>query len=106
MSGWDSEVWVSTQVVEVSEDGKSATYEFRYFETVTPEANEDLVLDALFDTFTIPASFDGDDLEAISTLEITVVGHAIQVVGFEADEENGLSAEDVAWAAFDAQMNP
>ena len=37
--------------------------------------------------------------------KITVVGHAIQATGFEADAANNLTAEDVAWAAFDAQVD-
>lgn len=102
VAGWDSAVWVSTREVSVAADGKSATYEFRYFETVKPEATADTVLDALFDSFTIPGSFDGDDLAALADLEITVVAHAIQTVGFEADAAAGISAEDAAWAAFDA----
>lgn len=96
VEGWDRETWISTEVVSVSDDGKAATYEFRYKETVKPGDKEDLVLDALFDTFTVPATFDGEDLESIQGLTITVVGHAIQAATFE--------DADAAWAAFDIQM--
>lgn len=121
---WDPEVWISTGEVSVSEDGKSATYEFRYFETVdgyTTEGVEpgedgtvepvekDEVLPPLFTSFTVPGTFDGEDLKKLAELKITVTGHAIQKPGF-ADEmsEDGTTvvktAEDLAWEAFDAQM--
>lgn len=101
---WDNEIWISTKVVDESEDGTSATYEFRYHKTVTPGAEEDLVLEPLFKTFTVPNTFNATDLEAIQDLTITVVGHAIQTAGFADNAETGATAEDAAWAAFDAQM--
>lgn len=110
VSGWDGAKWVSTQVVEVSEDGKSATYEFRYFEAVTADAEEDLVLPALFESFTIPGAFDGDDLEALTGLQINVVAHAIQATGFTdaLDGEGNVTktAQEAAWEAFDTQVAP
>ena len=95
VSGWDSNVWVSTEVIDVDTD--TATYEFRYQGTVSPPANHDLVLDALFDSITVPDTLDGDDLESLADLKITVIGHAIQAVGF--------NDEEAAWAAFDEQIN-
>ncbi len=97
VSGWDSTTWISTKAVAVDTNANTATYEFRYKSTVTPEADTDLVLDALFDSITVPGSMTGEELAKIADLKITVVGHAIQAVGFE-------NNEDAAWAAFDAQI--
>ena len=92
VEGWDSAVWVSTEVISKDEDANTATYEFRYFETVKAEKDADLVLDALFDTVTVPTSMTGDQLATIADLEITVEAHAIQAAGF--------ATADEAWAAF------
>lgn len=97
VSGWDAKTWISTEVIDVDTEANTATYEFRYKETVKPSADTDLVLDALFDSITVPGSMSGDELEDIANLEITVVGHAIQAATFaDADE---------AWEAFDAEIN-
>jgi len=105
VEGWDSAVWTIDGVNGVKEDtaANTLTYEFRYATTVKPAANTDLVLDALFDNFTLPTELNGEDLEKLTGFEITVNGHAIQAVGFEADTANSLAAVDVAWNAFDAQ---
>lgn len=92
VEGWDNTVWVSTEVISKDEDANTATYEFRYFETVKAEKDTDLVLDALFDTVTVPNTMTGAQLETIADLEISVEAHAIQASGFaDADE---------AWEAF------
>lgn len=98
VEGWDNATWVSTEVIDVDDEANTATYEFRYKETVKPEADTDLVLDALFDTITVPGSMNGDDMEKIADLKITVVGNAIQAAGFDDDA-------DAAWAAFAEEMN-
>lgn len=92
VEGWDNAVWVSTQVISKDASANTATYEFRYFETVTPEKDTDLVLDALFDTVTVPNTMTGEQLATIADLEITVEAHAIQAAGFDTADE--------AWAAF------
>ena len=92
VEGWDNAVWVSTEIISKDEDANTATYEFRYFEAVTPEKNADLVLDALFDTVTVPTTMTGAQLETIADLEISVEAHAIQATGF--------ANADEAWAAF------
>jgi len=92
VAGWDSAVWVSTQIISKDAGANTATYEFRYFETVKPQKDADLPLDALFDTVTVPNTMTGEQLATIADLEITVEAHAIQAAGFaDADE---------AWAAF------
>lgn len=94
-NGWDSTTW--TYYTETEDTvANTVTFEFRYKTTVDPEG-EDVVLDALFDSFTVPGTLDGDDLKAIEDLTITVEGHAIQAAGFD--------TADLAWAAFDDQMN-
>ena len=56
------------------------------------EKDADLVLDALFDTVTVPSTMTGEQLATIAALEITVEAHAIQATGF-------TNADD-AWTAF------
>ena len=92
VAGWDSAVWVSTEVISKDENANTATYEYRYFKTVKAEKNADLVLDALLDTVTVPNTITGDQLATIADLEITVEAHAIQAAGFDTADE--------AWAAF------
>ena len=104
VAGWDSTTWKTTGVIEEDTANNTLTYEFRYKETVKPEA-EDLVLDALFDSFTLPGEITGDQLKTLlddpdtadfdESLKITVNGHAIQAATF--------ADADAAWAAFDAQ---
>lgn len=93
-NGYEAENWIY-QTEEVNSEQNTITYEFRYKETVDPNG-EDVVLDALFDSFTIPGTLDGDDLKSIETLEISVEGHAIQAAGF--------SNADAAWEAFETQQ--
>ena len=119
VTGWDETVWISTKSVKIDENANTATYEFRYKDTVEA-LNGDVVLEALFKTIKVPDSFtnkelaylyyevddtgefvknDDGSLKALDKdhqFKIEVVAHAIQVAGFE----NNV---DGAWAAFDAQ---
>lgn len=95
-TGWDSTVWTYYTETEDTE-ANTVTFEFRYNGTVAPDGS-DVVLDALFDSFSIPGTLDGEDLKSIADLTITVVGHAIQAAGFD--------NADAAWAAFEQQVNP
>ena len=88
--GYDATKWTYVDVTRGNDN--TITYEFRYFETVEAEDNADLVLDALFDTVTVPNTMTGDQLATIADLEITVEAHAIQATG--------LDTADEAWAAF------
>lgn len=98
VEGWDNTVWVYETTVEDPQNN-TVTYEFRYHEKVNAfEAAEDITLEALFTSFTLPGEITGEQLATISGLQINVVGNAIQAVGFENDEAG-------AWAAFDAQVN-
>ena len=91
-NGYDDNNWVYESVTRTND---TLIYEFRYKEIVTKSEN-DTVLDALFDSITIPGSFDSDDMASIEDLEIKVFGHAIQATGF--------ADADAAWAAFNAQV--
>ncbi len=99
---WDAETWVyqSTAV-----NGSSVTYEFRYYDKINgvdtvnaANSNGNIVLPALFESFTLPGNVTGDELKLLNEGEefkITVNAHAIQSLGFgNADE---------AWDAFDEQ---
>lgn len=97
VEGWDRETWVSYSTTEDTE-ANTLTYEFRYFETVdASEATEDVVLDALFDSFTVPGMLSGEELALIADMQIIVNGHAIQAAGF--------ADADAAWIGFADQMN-
>ena len=92
-NGYDAGVWVyETETRDPA--ANTVTYEFRYKEVV-PRSENDTVLDALFDSFTVPGVLTGEDLAAIKDLNITVEGHAIQATGFD--------NADAAWAAFAVQ---
>jgi hypothetical protein len=88
--GYDATRWIFVDVTRGNDN--TITYEFRYFETVKPEKDVDLVLDALFDTVTVPNTMTGEQLATIADLEITVEAHAIQTIGF--------ANVDEAWTAF------
>lgn len=90
VSGWDRDKWPCVNVSEAIDD--SVTYEFRYITTVNAKAGTDVVLDALFDTVTVPDSLTSEQLQNLGDLRITVVGHAIQA--------NGFDSADQAWEAF------
>lgn len=92
-NGYDAGNWIFESVTRENDE---LTYEFRYKEIVG-NSDTDVVLDALFDSITVPGEYDGEDMESISGLKITVVGHAIQAVGF--------ADEDEAWEAFDEQID-
>ena len=92
-NGYDAKNWVYEAVTR---ENNTLTYEFRYKEIVE-KSESDTVLDALFDSITVPNAFDGKDMESIADLKITAVGHAIQAAGF--------ANEEAAWAAFTEQIN-
>ena len=94
VAGWDPAVWVPVAAVDNGDN--TMTYEFRYFEAVdATAATEDVVLDALFDSFTMPGKVTGEELAMLEGFKIQVDGHAIQAATF--------ADANAAWAAFDAQ---
>lgn len=88
--GYDATKWEYVDVTRGNDN--TVTYEFRYFETVKPEKDTDLVLEALFNALTVPNTMTGEQLATIADLKITVEAHAIQATGF-------ADADD-AWTAF------
>lgn len=88
-NGYDANVWNYVAVTRGNDN--TITYEFRYFQKVSPNGS-DLALDALFDSITVPAQLTGAQLETIADLEITIEAHAIQATGFDDANE--------AWTAF------
>lgn len=90
VEGWDSTTWVASGITENAADN-TITYEFRYKETVAaPDA--DVVLDDLFESFTVPGTVTNEQLAKLKGMTITVNAHAIQADSFETADE--------AWAAF------
>lgn len=90
VEGWDSTAWIASGITEDTA-ANTITYEFRYKETVAaPDA--DVVLDDLFESFTVPGTVTNDQLAKLNDMTITVVAHAIQADGFK--------TADAAWAAF------
>lgn len=91
VGGWKSDKWpcfdVTEKEVTVGE-GESATtvttatYEFRYFETVSTVGASEKALEPLFTTVVIPGTIDNDALAELNDVEITVVAQAIQADGF------------------------
>lgn len=92
VEGWDNTKWLTTNIIDKDDAANTATYEFRYFETVKTGKDNDLTLDALFDAIVVPSSLNGDQLASIANLKITVEAHAIQASGF--------ATADEAWRAF------
>lgn len=78
----------------------SVTYEFRYYKIVNgyeEKIAKDIKLEPLFQTFTLPGTITGKQLETIKNLKIVVIAHAMQANGFEDDEE-------AAWDAFERSI--
>ncbi len=117
ITGWENTVWKSTEDVTEDTTADTLTYEFRYVGTenkgtkegTVKKADSAIVLDDLFESFTLPAEITNEQLAKLVTKDqdgnitdqftITVVAHAIQADGF--------ADVNAAWAAFDAQTtNP
>ncbi len=81
VEGWDGKVWVSTE--EIAESGDTATYEFRYYTTVSTVDTTAAKLPALFTHIIVPEGIDNDDLLKLDEMQIDVVAHAIQADGFQ-----------------------
>ena len=109
-TGYDSTQWALNGITKDAA-ANTRTYEFRYVGadnkgtkagTVAAAMNGNIVLDDLFEGFTIPDGIDQDQLATLVTTNesgnitsqftITVVANAIQADGF--------ADADAAWAAF------
>ena len=95
-SGMDDTKWIRVGTQTVNTQTDTATYEFRYYQTVSaPDSN--VVLSPLFTAFTIDGALNTAEVKRLEGLKIAVEAHAIQKEGFE--------TADYAWRAFDSQMN-
>lgn len=92
-NGYDSTNWIYQGETDDTTNN-TRTYEFWYKDTVSA-LEEDVALDALFDSITVPGEINNDQLKTIEGMTITVNAYAIQADGF-----NDAAA---AWATFPAE---
>ena len=99
--GYNPADWV---LVKETVSGDVRSYEFRYKNTVAASNEKDNVkLEALFEKIKVPGKITKEQLATIADLKIDVEAHAIQADGFQS--KDGKTAEQVAWEAFDQQVN-
>ncbi len=80
-NGYDSTNWIDKGNTE-NTNANTRTYEFWYKNTVAaPTA--DVILDALFDSITVPGTITKEQLKTIDGMTITVNAYAIQADGFK-----------------------
>ena len=89
-NGYDSSNWIYKGNTK-DDAARTRTYEFWYKETVAALKN-DVALDALFDSITVPGFITNDQLKTIEGMTITVNAYAIQADGF--------ANAEAAWAAW------
>lgn len=91
-NGYDSATWIYKNVTE-NTTANTRTYEFWYKETVAAP-DDDVALDALFESITVPGNITNAQLDSIKGMTITVNAYAIQADGF--------ANAEAAWAAYAA----
>ena len=91
VKGWDNTKWITTG--KVIETNDTATYEFRYYTTVSTVDGEAEKLEPLFTHIFIPGTIENEALAKLEDMEVNVIAYAIQADGFE-------DAED-AWKKWD-----
>lgn len=91
-NGYDSTNWIAKGNTEDTAKN-TRTYEFWYKDTVAA-STDNVALDALFDSITVPDEITKEQLDTIKDMTITVNAYAIQADGFD-------TAAD-AWAKFGA----
>lgn len=89
-NGYDGTTWIYKGNTENTK-ANTRTYEFWYKDDV-PATTENVALDALFDSITVPRTITNDQLATIQGMTITVNAYAIQADGF--------ANAAAAWAAF------
>lgn len=93
-NGYDAATWIAKGNTK-DETANTRTYEFWYKEKVgAPDPDNDVVLDALFNSITVPDAITKDQLTTIDGMTITVNAYAIQAAGFTdaADAWNHFNA--------------
>jgi len=113
---WDKKDPVEWQFEKATADtsANTVTLEYRYYQKVDgyneEGKKEALKLPALFSKLVIPGTLSTAELEALKDggFKIVVTGHAIQAAGFEDQKDDAgtviKSAEDMAWAAFEEEL--
>lgn len=98
IGGWDKDIWLYEGYTEDT-TANTISFEFRYKEIVS-KSTTDTKLAALFETLVVPGEITGEEMQALydGGFKMEVFGHAIQAAGFD--------TADLAWAAFDQQVNP
>ena len=98
IGGWDKNTWLYEGFTEDTANN-TISFEFRYKEVVAKSAT-DAKLTALFDILIVPGEITGEEMKDLydGGFKMEVFGHAIQAAGFD--------TADLAWAAFDQQVNP
>ena len=91
-NGYDSNNWIYKGNTE-NTAANTRTYEFWYKEAVAAPT-DNVALDALFDSITVPGSINNDQLKTIEGMTITVNAYAIQADGF--------ANAEAAWGAYPA----
>lgn len=91
-NGYDSNNWTYKGNTKDTEKN-TRTYEFWYKEAVAA-TTDNVALDALFDSITVPGTITNAQLETIKGMTITVNAYAIQADGF--------ANAEAAWAAYPA----
>ena len=90
--GYDSTNWICKGNTEDT-TANTRTYEF-WYKNAVPATTEDVALDALFDSITVPGTITNTQLGTIENMTITVNAYAIQADGFDTPDD--------AWAAYPA----
>lgn len=97
-----------------SKTDTTGIYEFRYHAKVDTyndvdnngaKVQADKALEPLFTQIRIPGQLvDNEHITYLANVKIVVTAQAIQADGFEADDTNNKTAEDVAWEAFNNEV--
>lgn len=90
IGGYDSKEWTLNSTSKDT-TANTRTYVFYYKSTVSAGEN-DVVLDDLFETITVPGGLTNTEIETIKDMTITVNAYAIQADGF--------ANAAAAWAAY------
>lgn len=90
--GYDAANWIYKGNTE-NTTANTRTYEF-WYKNAVPATTENVALDPLFDSITVPGNINNNQLATIEGMTITVNAYAIQADGFD-------NAAD-AWAAYNA----
>lgn len=89
-NGYDGTTWIYKGNTKDT-GNNTRTYEF-WYKNAVPATTENVALDPLFDSITVPGTITNVQLATIADMTITVNAYAIQADGF--------ASADAAWEAF------